>query len=351
MFVTMIELYNEKCFDLLRRHNGISRTECKIRQDNEGFYTDGCRQIRVNTIDEALRVIKAGRQNLTVAATQLNKDSSRSHLIFTMKICRSLPSKSSFSKNWMVSSIAFCDLAGVERRKKMGAQLGSSRSAESKTINKSLLQLRMVIGELYEQQSKPGCVAVGFRNSNLTRLMQCYLVGDSTTRIVIAISNDPTFREETYQSLVFASKASTVCMGHDKMGRKSRSKSNVSVIREDEEQEIDSLEQTKVIQQAPKGEKMPNYRKFTKEEMIADLEYYYEHSKKQYIDILTLKNGWKKEEYDARKLRVIIYFKVSNSHSEVIENVVGAERRTRDRLVQCKGGKVQRNRDHDVSAC
>ena len=311
----MIELYNEKCFDLLRRHNGITRTECKIRQDQEGFYTDGCRQIRVNTIDEALRVIKAGRQNLTVAATQLNKDSSRSHLIFTMKICRQLPSKGVFSKKWMVSSIAFCDLAGVERRKKMGAQLGSSRSAESKTINKSLLQLRMVVGELYEQQSKPGCVAVGFRNSNLTRLMQCYLVGDSTTRIVIAISNDPKFREETYQSLVFASKASTVSMGYDKMGRKSRSKSNVSVIREDEEEEPDTMEQTKVIQQAPQGEKMPNYRKFTREEMIADLEYYYEHTKKQYIDILTLKNGWKKEEYDAKRFRVSLYFTFPDTHS------------------------------------
>ena len=141
----------------------------------------------------------------------------------------------------MVSSMAFCDLAGVERRKKMGAQLGSSRSAESKTINKSLLQLRMVIGELYEQQAKPGCVAVGFRNSNLTRLMQCYLVGEASTRIVIAISNDPAFREETYQSMVFASKASTISMGYDKMGRKSRSKTKVNVIKEDDDEEDSKL--------------------------------------------------------------------------------------------------------------
>ena len=204
--------------------------------------------------------------------------------------------------------MAFCDLAGVERRKKMGAQLGHSRSAESKTINKSLLQLRMVIGELYEQQAKPGCVAVGFRNSNLTRLMQCYLAGEASTRIVIAISNDPAFREETYQSMVFASKASTISMGYDKMGRKSRSKTNVSVIKEDEE---DNEEEEKVVAKKPnqvapqqQEKKMPNYQKFTQEALIADLEYYFKENAKQYVTMLTLKNGWKKEELEARKLRV-----------------------------------------------
>ena len=77
-----------------------------------------------------------------------------------------------------------------------------------------------------------------------------------------------------------------------------------------------------------------NYRKFTREETIADLEYYYEHTKKQYIDILTLKNGWKKEEYDAKRFRVSIFFPFSDTHGEILENVAGAERRTRDRLVQ-----------------
>ena len=74
--------------------------------------------------------------------------------------------------------------------------------------------------------------------------MQCYLAGEASTRIVIAISNDPAFREETYQSMVFASKASTISMGYDKMGRKSRSKTNVSVIKEDEE---DNEDEEKVV--------------------------------------------------------------------------------------------------------
>ena len=301
----MVELYNEKVYDLLRRTTGITRPECRIRQDTDGFYIDGCRQIRTNNIEEALRVIEAGRQNLTVGATKLNQDSSRSHCIFTLRVCRKIPSIS-LSKKWAVSSIAFCDLAGVERRKKMGNTLGSSRSAESKTINKSLMQLRIVISELYEQQSKPGCVAVSFRNSNLTRLMQWYLVGNSSTRIIIAISNDPQFREETHQSLEFASKASTVSMGYDKLGRKSKSRSNVSVIREEDE-EVEH--KSPVKQSVYNPDKMPNYRAFSREELIADLEHYFEENKRQRIMMLGLKNGWKKEELEAReaKVRIILF--------------------------------------------
>ena len=71
LFVSMVELYNEKCYDLFARQ--IGRQECKIRQDASGFYTDGCRQVRANSLDEALRIIEAGRQNLTVAATRYNQ--------------------------------------------------------------------------------------------------------------------------------------------------------------------------------------------------------------------------------------------------------------------------------------
>ena len=71
LFVSMIELYNEKCYDLFSRQ--INRQECKIRQDASGFYTDGCRQIRVNSLEEALRIIEAGRQNLTTGATRYNQ--------------------------------------------------------------------------------------------------------------------------------------------------------------------------------------------------------------------------------------------------------------------------------------
>ena len=38
------------------------------------------------------------------------------------------------------------------------------------------------------------------RNSKLTKLMQHYLVGNAATSIIVAIGNDPDFREETKES-------------------------------------------------------------------------------------------------------------------------------------------------------
>ena len=117
-----------------------------------------------------------------------------------------------------MNSLAFCDLAGAEQSKKVGNN--RERLAESKTINKSLLQLGVVIEDLRRSQSKPGTVAVSFRNSKLTRLMQAYLTGNSKTTIVVAVSQDPTLTEETQNSLKFAATAQTVqTIGTDRQGR------------------------------------------------------------------------------------------------------------------------------------
>ena len=104
------------------------------------------------------RLLEAGRQNQAVAQTRLNHESSRSHCLFQLKIVRRVK-----RDRWAVTSLAFCDLAGAERSKKVGNN--RERLAESKTINKSLLQLGVVIEDLRRNQSKPGTVAVSFRNS------------------------------------------------------------------------------------------------------------------------------------------------------------------------------------------
>jgi kinesin family protein 20 len=50
------------------------------------------------------------------------------------------------------------------------------------------MQLGIVIEELRNNQKNPGSVAVSFRNSKLTRLMQTYLTGNSKTSIIVAVS-------------------------------------------------------------------------------------------------------------------------------------------------------------------
>ena len=198
----------------------------------------------------------------------------------------------------MTSSLAFCDLAGVERRKKMG-KFGSARSEESKTINQSLMQLRIVIRELQEQQSRPNSVAVGFRNSKLTKIMQNYLTGNSATRIIIAISNDPRFREETSSSLEFASTAATITMGRDRRGNRTRSLLNISEVPTDHNEDVPSSDMDRDTPDngAQSLAQIP-YEHWSKDDLIADLKYYVEAHDIDQENIKRLKNGWKEDEYN-----------------------------------------------------
>ena len=198
----------------------------------------------------------------------------------------------------MTSSLAFCDLAGVERRKKMG-KFGSARSEESKTINQSLMQLRIVIRELQEQQSRPNSVAVGFRNSKLTKIMQNYLTGNSATRIIIAISNDPRFREETSSSLEFASTAATITMGRDRRGNRTRSLLNISEVPTDHNEDVPSsdIDRDTPDNGAQSLAQIP-YEHWSKDDLIADLKYYVEAHDIDQENIKRLKNGWKEDEYN-----------------------------------------------------
>ena len=178
-------------------------------------------------------------------------------------------------------------------------KFGSARSEESKTINQSLMQLRIVIRELQEQQSRPNSVAVGFRNSKLTKIMQNYLTGNSATRIIIAISNDPRFREETSSSLEFASTAATITMGRDRRGNRTRSLLNISEVPTDQNEDIPSSDMDRDTPDngAQSLAQIP-YEHWSKDDLIADLKYYVEAHDIDQENIKRLKNGWKEDEYN-----------------------------------------------------
>ena len=81
----------------------------------------------------------------------------------------------------------------------------SGRLAMSKHLKHARSNSEHLVGRRWKQASRWKKVAVVFKNSKLTRLMQCYLVGHSKTSIIIAVSNDPTQFQETQNSLKFAS--------------------------------------------------------------------------------------------------------------------------------------------------
>lgn len=113
----------------------------------------------VHSAGEAYKVMSFGKNNLKIASNNLNKLSSRSHCIFTLKLLRlenienpkttiisrfDILCSSAYSGifkdfNFLLFSMSFCDLAGSERLKKT-MNVGD-RLTESKNINTSLLVL------------------------------------------------------------------------------------------------------------------------------------------------------------------------------------------------------------------
>ena len=299
-FASFYEVYNEKIYDLLEKpKKDGKRKELSVKQDKKGTFVDKIRHVQINKPSDAYRVLEAGRRNLSVGQTRLNKDSSRSHCLFTIRICKKVSTVS-----WQVSSLAFCDLAGTERAKRMG-KANEKRLAESKTINQSLMQLRIVIADLQKMQKGPkkgtNRVAVAFRNSKLTRLMQCYLVGYAKTSIIVAISNDPKQFEETQNSLKFASTAQAVQLGRDRHGHALKEGEKLNISYNPKKAEEESEESDNGWDSSDNG---TDYSKFTRQEFIDDLNYYVDREKVLVDTIMTMKVEWQKDEARRKELEL-----------------------------------------------
>lgn len=83
--VSMIELYNDECKDLL--HPEIPSRDIMIREDKHGriFFT-GAREEVVTSVRGALEFLEIGNINRSTAETLMNQSSSRSHAIFTLSL-------------------------------------------------------------------------------------------------------------------------------------------------------------------------------------------------------------------------------------------------------------------------
>ena len=304
IFASFYELYNEKVYDLLvpvpkdKKRVGLS-----VKMDHRGAYVNKLRQIRINSPNDALTLLKAGRQGLTTGTTRLNADSSRSHCLFTLRIAKKV-NKTAFQ----VSNLAFCDLAGTERGKKLG-KVDPKLLSESKTINKSLMQLRLVISDLQGLQ-KDGNKVVSFRNSKLTQLMEPYLVGHSHTCIMIAVSNNPENYDDTQRSLDFASTAQQIQMGIDRHGKimKSSSKMNLSRVPSPEEE----IEETVHEPTSDPYGVGTDFSDWSKQDVIDDLVYYMQGHKNLHEGIQRMKVEWQKDEQEWNEYKVSYEDRISD---------------------------------------
>ncbi|CAL9138541.1 unnamed protein product [Musa acuminata var. zebrina] len=208
MKVTFLELYNEEITDLLapddsKSSDDKSKKPIALMEDGKGgVFVRGLEEEVVYTASEIYKILDKGSAKRRTAETLLNKQSSRSHSIFsiTIHIKECTPEGEEMIK---CGKLNLVDLAGSENISRSGARDGRAREAGE--INKSLLTLGRVINALVEHSGH-----VPYRDSKLTRLLRDSLGGKTKTCIIATISPSIHCLEETLSTLDYAHRAKNI---------------------------------------------------------------------------------------------------------------------------------------------
>lgn len=205
MKVSFLELYNEELTDLLAAEESKfsddkSKKPLALMEDGKGgVFVRGLEEELVSSAAEIYRILERGSAKRKTAETLLNKQSSRSHSIFsiTIHIKECTPEGEEMIK---CGKLNLVDLAGSENISRSGARDGRAREAGE--INKSLLTLGRVINTLVEHSGH-----IPYRDSKLTRLLRDSLGGKTKTCIIATISPSVHCLEETLSTLDYAHRA------------------------------------------------------------------------------------------------------------------------------------------------
>lgn len=208
--VSYMEIYCEKVKDLLCPKNENLRVR---EHPNVGPYVENLEKMAVCTYEDIFELMDTGNKARTVAATNMNSTSSRSHAIFTIVLTQREHDLNTDLDTEKVSKISLVDLAGSERADSTGAE--GQRLKEGANINKSLTTLGLVIKKLAEQATKKRgrqsrAAVVPYRDSVLTWLLKESLGGNSKTAMIAALSPADVNFEETLSTLRYADSAKQI---------------------------------------------------------------------------------------------------------------------------------------------
>lgn len=202
--VSVIEIYNENIRDLLADN---PKLKLDIKHGKDGPFVPGLTTHPVRSAQEVREQFKRSQKNRTVASTQMNDVSSRSHALLVVYITGTNLSTGVQTKG----KLNLIDLAGSERVAKSGALDDEDRLREATNINKSLSSLGDVIHALGAKQKH-----IPYRNSKLTHLLQDSLGGAAKTLMVVQISPVLKNVSESVCSLQFATRVRAVELGASK---------------------------------------------------------------------------------------------------------------------------------------
>ncbi|VDO50278.1 unnamed protein product, partial [Schistosoma margrebowiei] len=199
--VSYMEIYCERVRDLL---DPKSKGNLRVREHPIlGPYVEDLSKCAVISFDEINELIDVGNKARTVAATNMNETSSRSHAVFTIVVTQRIEDLSYGTTSEKVSKISLVDLAGSERSDATGAT--DIRLKEGANINKSLTTLGKVIAGLADMND-----FIPYRDSVLTWLLKENLGGNSHTTMIAALSPADVNFDETLSTLRYADRAKSI---------------------------------------------------------------------------------------------------------------------------------------------
>ncbi|KAI1758826.1 kinesin heavy chain [Hypoxylon sp. FL1150] len=208
--VSYLEIYNERVRDLL---NPSTKGNLKVREHpSTGPYVEDLAKLVVGSFQEIENLMDEGNKARTVAATNMNETSSRSHAVFTLMLTQKKYDAETKMEMEKQAKISLVDLAGSERATSTGAT--GARLKEGAEINRSLSTLGRVIAALADlstgkKKKGPGGT-VPYRDSVLTWLLKDSLGGNSMTAMIAAISPADINYDETLSTLRYADSAKRI---------------------------------------------------------------------------------------------------------------------------------------------
>ena len=202
--VSYIEIYNENVIDLLNNESNSSMSLLIIEDPIKGIYCPNVKEYIINNSSELKRLISQGNKRRTMAPTNQNKFSSRSHAILQISLERKSFNEKTNNFDIFFSKFLIVDLAGSER----GGQEKGKRREEGANINKSLFTLGSCINILSDKNKNGKFIP--YRDSKLTRLLKDSLGGNILTVMLVCVSPCIQSYDESISSLNYATRAKKI---------------------------------------------------------------------------------------------------------------------------------------------
>lgn len=197
-----LEIYNEDIRDLLAKGSSSQKLQLKESQDS-GVYVKDLTSYVVKSVRECDKLREFGHKNRKTGETLMNKDSSRSHAIFTVTV-EQCETAADGHPSIRMGKLNMVDLAGSERQSKTGAT--GDRLKEATRINLSLSALGNCISALVDGKSSH----IPYRDSKLTRMLEDSLGGNTKTVMIANLGPADYNYDESLSTLRYANRAKNI---------------------------------------------------------------------------------------------------------------------------------------------